>query len=53
MTDVNQETITGTLEDLATQRIQSYPFKTKASYETEKVSKFLEPSYKPQVISLH
>ena len=37
--------------DLATQRIQSYPCKTKTSQETEKIlRKFLEPSQRPKVI---
>ena len=39
------------VQDLATQWIQSYPCKTKTSYETERsLSKFLEPSHKPKVI---
>ena len=39
------------VQDLATQRIQSYPCKTKTSQETEKSSReFLEPSQKPEVI---
>ena len=39
------------VQDLATQWIQSYPCKTKASQETEKsLRKFLEPSEKPKVI---
>ena len=39
------------LQVLATQRIQSYPCKTKTSQETEKsLRKFLEPTWKPKVI---
>ena len=39
------------VQDLATQRIQSYPFKTKTSQETEKIlRKLLEPSQKPKAI---
>ena len=39
------------VQDLATQRIQSYPCKTKSSHETEKSPRmFLEPSQKPKVI---
>ena len=39
------------VRDLATQWIQSYPCKTKASQETERsVLEFLEPSEKPNVI---
>ena len=39
-------------QDLATQRIQSYPCKTKPAPETHRSSrKFLEPSRKPRVIS--
>ena len=39
------------VQDLATQRIQSYPCKTKTSQETEKsLRKFLEPSHKPLMI---
>ena len=39
------------VQDLATQRIQSYPCKTKASQETKKsLQKFLEPTRKPKVI---
>ena len=39
------------VKDLATQRIQSYPCKTKTSQETEKsLHKFLEPTRKPKVI---
>ena len=42
------------VQDLATQRIQSYPCKTKSSHETEKsLRKFLEPSEKPTVICTH
>ena len=38
------------VQDLATQWIQSYPCKTKTSWETEKSSqKFLEPTRKPKV----
>ena len=38
------------VQDLATQRIQSYPCKTKTSQETERsLRKFLEPSEKPKV----
>ena len=38
-------------QDLAAQWIQSYPCKTKTSYETEKrLSKFLEPSHRPKVV---
>ena len=40
------------VQDLATQRIQSYPCKTKTSHETEKsLRKLLEPSKKPKVIN--
>ena len=39
------------VQDLSTQRIPSYPCKTKTSHETERSeSKFLEPSHKPKVI---
>ena len=39
------------VQDLATQRIQSYPCKTKTSQETDKsLQKFLEPERKPKVI---
>ena len=39
------------VQDLATERIQSCPSKTKTSQETEKsLRKFLEPSEKPKVI---
>ena len=39
------------VQDLATQRIQSYPCKTKTSQETQKsLQKFLEPARKPKVI---
>ena len=39
------------VQDLATQRIQSYPCRTKTSQETEKsLQKFLEPTKKPKVI---
>ena len=39
------------VQDLATQRIQSYPCKTKTSQETQKsLLKFLEPDKKPKVI---
>ena len=39
------------VQDLATQWIQSYPCKTKTSWETEKsLQKFLEPTRKPKVI---
>ena len=39
------------VQDLATQWIQSYPWKTKTSQETEKsLQKFLEPTRKPKVI---
>ena len=39
------------VQDLATQRLQSYPCKTKTSQETSKnIMKFLEPSRKPKVI---
>ena len=39
------------VQDLATQWIQSFPCKTKTSYETERsLSKFLQPSHKPKVI---
>ena len=38
-------------QDLTTQWIQSYPFKTKTSQETQKsLQKFLESSRKPKVI---
>ena len=38
------------VQDLATQRIQSYPCKTKTSQETQKsLQKFLEPTRKPKV----
>ena len=38
------------VQDLATQRIQSYPSKTKTSQETGKsLRKFLEPAQKPKV----
>ena len=40
------------VQDSATQWIQSYPCKTKASQQTEgSLRKFLEPSVKPKVIS--
>ena len=40
------------VQDLATQRIQSHPSKTKTSHETEKsLRKFLEPSKKPKVMN--
>ena len=39
------------LQDLATQWIQSYPYKTKTSQETRRsLQKFLEPNRKPKVI---
>ena len=39
------------VQDLATQRIQSYPCKTKTSQETQRsLQKFLEPNRKPKVI---
>ena len=39
------------VQDLATQRLQSYPCKTKTSQETQKsLQKFLEPTRKPKVI---
>ena len=39
------------VQDLATQWIQSYPFKTNTSQETERsFQKFLEPDRKPKVI---
>ena len=39
------------VQDLATQRIQSYPCKTKTSQETQRsLQKFLEPIRNPQVI---
>ena len=39
------------VQDLATQRIQSYPCKTKTSQETQtSLQKFLEPNRKPKVI---
>ena len=39
------------VQDLATQWIQSYPCKTKTSYETQRsLQKFLEPDGKPKVI---
>ena len=39
------------VQDLATQRLQSYPCKTKTSHETQKsLMKFLEPTRKPKVI---
>ena len=39
------------VQDLATQRIQSYPCKTKSSQETQRsLQEFLEPSRKPKVI---
>ena len=39
------------VQDLATQRIQSYPCKTKTSQETQRnLQKFLEPDRKPKVI---
>ena len=39
------------VQDLALQRIQSYPCKTKTSHETEKsLSKVLEPSHRPKVV---
>ena len=39
------------VQDLATQRLQSYPCKTKTSQETQKsLQKFLEPNWKPEVI---
>ena len=39
------------VKDLATQWLQSYPWKTKTSQETQKsLQKFLEPTRKPKVI---
>ena len=39
------------VQDLALQRIQSYPCNTKTSHETEKsLSKVLEPSHRPKVV---
>ena len=39
------------VQDRATQRIQSYPCKTKSAPETEKsLSKFLEPPHRPKVV---
>ena len=39
------------VQELATQWIQSYPFKTKTSQETQRsLQKFLEPDRKPKVI---
>ena len=39
------------VQDLATQWIQSYPYKTKTSQETQRsLQKFLEPERKPKVI---
>ena len=39
------------VQDLATQWIQSYPWKTKTSQETQRsLQKFLEPDRKPKVI---
>ena len=39
------------VQDLATQKIQSYPCKTKSSHETENsLLKFLEPSQAPKVV---
>ena len=39
------------VQDLATQWIQSYPYKTKTFQETQRsLQKFLEPSWKPRVI---
>ena len=39
------------VQDLATQRIQSYPCKTQTSQETQRsLQKFLEPDWKPKVI---
>ena len=39
------------VQDLATQWIQSYPWKTKTSQETQRsLQKFLEPDWKPKVI---
>ena len=39
------------VQDLATQWIQSYPYKTKTSQETQwSLQKFLEPNGKPKVI---
>ena len=39
------------VQDLATQWIQSYPFKPKTSQETEKIlQKILDPTWKPKVI---
>ena len=39
------------VQDLATQRIQSYPCKSKSSQETQKnLMKFVEPTRKPKVI---
>ena len=38
------------VQDLATQWIQSYPYKTKSPHETEKLSTFLEPSHRPKVV---
>ena len=39
------------VQDLATQRIQSYPCKTRTSQETQRsLQKFLEPNRKPKVI---
>ena len=51
---VNRVTIIDTpmvVQDLATQRLQSYPCKTKTSQETHKsLMKFLKPTKKPRVI---
>ena len=42
------------VQDLATQRVQSYPCKTKTSQDTEKsLRQFLKPSEKPKVSYTH
>ena len=47
----NNHRYAAVVQGLATQRIQSYPCKTKTSQETERsLRKFLEPSEKPKVI---
>ena len=38
------------VQDISTRWVQSYPCKTKTSYETEAMLKFLEPSHKPKVV---
>ena len=55
MKTVNLETVTGMKSrckhDMASQRLQSYPCRTKSYQETQRSSqKFLEPTAKPNVV---